>query len=119
MLCSKHIKKSLANGHCEVCLRKALSWALDLLYLYYKRLATIDGHKKVYTKIHVAGKRFARAVLEGRASHEAREEFQKAIGPDCMRCDGTGGEPRTGDSWPCSGCAGSGKAIRSKNHDRS
>lgn len=44
-------------------LREALSWALDIMDMYDTRLAGIDGHERVYTATHLAGKAKARAAL--------------------------------------------------------
>jgi hypothetical protein len=42
----------------------ALSWALDMLDMYDKRLAERDGAERVYSPTHVAGKAKARAALD-------------------------------------------------------
>jgi hypothetical protein len=43
---------------------KWLEWALDLIDLYDKRLAAIDGPSAVYTGTHVEAKEQARKLLE-------------------------------------------------------
>ncbi len=40
-----------------------LEWALDLLDMYDKRLAQIDGGERVYTQVHIEAKELARRHL--------------------------------------------------------
>ena len=45
-------------------LAKWLEWALDLIDLYDKRLADVDGLEAVYTETHIKAKEQVRKVLE-------------------------------------------------------
>lgn len=57
-----------------------LEWTLDLIDLYDKRLAEIDGSDSVYNEVHVKAKEQARKMLEQYKQMPGYKDVTRPIG---------------------------------------
>jgi hypothetical protein len=99
-------------------LGEALSWALDLLDMYDKRLVDLgEPEDRVYSPIHLDGKKRARRALSHSTKAEGEGQPHKIMSLDkynkvqCRSCYGTGVRQRSGSDQACSFCNGAGYTL--------